>query len=400
MNSRLIPLASIICIGLLLLPACSDEDSPTEPGNGNGGGGGDDPTITAISPPGAGAGVAVKITGTDFGASQGSGGVSVAGTSAAVETWSDTEIEFTMPSGVPTDSEVTFTVTTDAGGTASSQIDIAPPNVIRVTADNEADYYPCWSAGGTYIYFCTTRFEPANWDLARIPFGGGEIQRATSHEGPDFYPDVKHSSGELAWSSTMDHLGQNADGDLEIFTGFIAFQPGGFSTTSLETRNESRDLDPAWAQTIAGYDLTWTHEVVDESGNFIKWMVMRHGMGGAEEVTEGRQPNFSPDGEWIVYSHDGDIYKVDMATETEVQLTDGGSDTYPHWGSNDKIVFQRYGTTASYDIYVMNADGSDLQELIATRAHEYYPTWSPDASMLVYYAHRWSYYDIYVYVVP
>jgi Tol biopolymer transport system component len=333
--------------------------------------------------------------------SQGSGGVSIFGTSAPIETWSDTEIEFTMPNGVPSDVQISITVTNNDGGMASTQYDITPPNVIRITADNDMDHYPCWSSGGAYIYFCTTRFEPTNWDIARIPFGGGAIQRATNYEGPDFFPDIRHSSGELAWSSTRDHLGYNTEGDYEIFTGFRSFQPGGFSTTGIDTQNESRDLDPAWAQTVhAGYDMTWTYEVVDQAGNFIKWMVMRHGQGSIEEVTEGQHPNFSPNGQWIVYSHQGDLYKIETTGDTPVQLTDTGYDTYPHWGSNDRIVFQRYVSGTAEDLYVMNSDGTDVQELIATRSREYHPTWSPDASKVVYYAHRGSLYDIYVIVVP
>jgi hypothetical protein len=360
------------------------------------------PAITSVMPPGAGAEITVTLSGTGFGASRGSGGITVSGIAASIETWADTTIAFTMPAGVATDTLAPLTVTNDGGKTATTSIDIPPPNVMRITADNDMDHYPCWGPGGSHVWFSTTRFGGANWEIARIPSGGGVVQRATYDNGADFYCDVRLSSGELAWSSTRDHLGSNTDGDFEVLTGFRAFLPGGITTINIATTNDSRDLDPAWAPKVhAGYDLAWTHEVVDPAGRFVKWTVVRRGTGTIEEVTEGRQPSFSPNGQWMVYSHQGDLYKIQTTGGTPVQLTATGRDTYPHWGANDRIVFQRYGsTTASEDIYVMNADGTDVQTLVATRSQEYHPSWSPDASRVAFHAHRSSQFDIYVVAVP
>jgi Tol biopolymer transport system component len=122
--------------------------------------------------------------------------------------------------------------------------------------------------------------------------------------------------------------------------------------------------------------------------------------GPPTELTEGRQPNFSSNGRWIVYNHQDNIYKIEIQGGSPIQLTDTGHDSYPNWGwANDKIVFQRYGS-GGYDIYMMNSDGTDVQELVATTNMEYTPSWSSDCSKIVYCGHRWSNFDIYVYVVP
>ncbi len=398
MNTRTTIILLFLCLTSWLLAGCSSDDPPTAPNNTGGGG---DPTVTAISPPGAAAGLKAKIIGTNFGAVKRAGSVKVTGIDAAIETWSDTEIEFIVPPGVQSDVLGNVAVTTSGGKTVSSEFDIPPANTYRVTTDIAMDEYPCWGPGASYIYFCSTRSGGANWDLYRIPATGGETQRLTNYDGPDFYPDVRASSGEIAWSSTADHLGYNMDGDYEIFTGYLVGVQGGEVTWGLATQNESRDLDPAWANDLGGgYHMASTWEAVDQDGNFLAWKVMMHGVGEIIELTEGRQPNFSSNGEWVVYNHQENIYKSPTTEDTPEQLTDTMHDSYPHWGwVNDKIVFQRYAS-GSYDIYSMNSDGTDVQELVATSNHEYTPSWSFDCTKIVYCGHRWGNFDIYVYVVP
>ena len=170
----------------------------------------------------------------------------------------------------------------------------------------------------------------------------------------------------------------------------------------MRTNNESRDLDPAYANTVyAGYSMVYTWEEVDQDGYFLAWKIMLHGTGGPTELTEGRQPNFSSYGREVVYTHEDNIYKISPDGGEPVQLTNTNHDWYPHWGwANDKIVFQRNNGYTFEDIMVMNSDGSDVQTLVGTRSDEYCPTWSPDCTKIVYYALVGGQFDIYVYVVP
>lgn len=66
------------------------------------------PTITSMSPTSGPVGIAVMLTGTNFGASQGSSSVSLNGTGAVVTNWSSTSITALVPTGATTG---TFTVT-------------------------------------------------------------------------------------------------------------------------------------------------------------------------------------------------------------------------------------------------------------------------------------------------
>ena len=398
MNPRRILISIVLCSAMVLAAGCSDGDSTSGPGPDVGG----SPAISGILPPGAGPGTQITISGSNFGSDQGTGGVQVAGSDASIDSWSDTEIICTLPAGLSESASADVTVTIGSGQSGSSQIQITPPNIYRVTTDIAMDHYPCWSANGDYIYFSSTRSGGANWDIYRISSIGGTTDRITSDDAPDFYPDVNPSTGELAWTSQMTHI-NNSDGDYEIFYGFPAcFETGCSIWTAMLTSNESRDLDPAYAITVyMGYSMVYTWEEVDQDGYFLAWKVMLHTTGPPVELTEGRQPNFSYDGQWVVYTHEDNIYKILTDGGTPTQLTDTNHDWYPHWGrTNDKIVFQRYNSGNFEDICVMNSDGTGVDTLVSTRNYEYCPSWSPDCTKIAYYALISGNYDVYVYVVP
>jgi hypothetical protein len=88
------------------------------------------PTITSVSPSSGPTGTAVTITGSNFGATQGSSTVMFNGTAATVTSWSATSIGVTVPSGASTgnvvvtvngiaSNGVSFTVTGGTGGNGS-----------------------------------------------------------------------------------------------------------------------------------------------------------------------------------------------------------------------------------------------------------------------------------------
>lgn len=396
MYPRDILISLVLCAAMALAGGCSDGDSTSGPE------GGGSPAISGILPPGAGSGTQVTIHGSNFGDDQGTGGVQVAGSDAVVESWSGAEIVCTLPAGLSEGASATVTVKTNAGKSASSQVAVTRANTYRVTTGGAMNHFPCWSANGDWIYYSSTASGGANWDIYRIPAIGGTAERVTFDDASDFYPDINPSTGELAWSSQMEHI-SNSDGDYEIFYGYpVCIGPGASCSVTMLTNNESRDLDPAYAITVySGYSMAYTWEEVDQDGDFLAWKVVLRSGGLPVVLTEGRQPNFSSNGQWVVYTHQDNIYKIPTGGGTPVQLTDTSHDWYPHWGwTNDKIVFQRSNGGNFEDIFVMNSDGTDVQALVSTTSNEYCPSWSPDCTKIVYYALVGGNFDIYVYVVP
>ncbi|MGB5850472.1 MAG: hypothetical protein WBH40_18425, partial [Ignavibacteriaceae bacterium] len=99
----------------------------------------------------------------------------------------------------------------------------------------------------------------------------------------------------------------------------------------------------------------------------------------------------APDGTRIVFisTRDGnfEIYVMKADGSNLQRLTNNYyEDIHPDWSPDgDKIIFNSK-INDDYGIYVMNADGSNQQSLLDTSAWELFPRWSPDGSKIVFFA--------------
>lgn len=98
---------------------------------------------------------------------------------------------------------------------------------------------------------------------------------------------------------------------------------------------------------------------------------------------EGGYPSVSPDGEWIAFVRDGDIYRVNIdGFDERLLLDDPAIDfSYPAWSPDGHTI-----AVSSFDgerggIYLVDAEGGAPERL---NEHGSQPAWSPDGQTIVF----------------
>lgn len=85
-----------------------------------------------------------------------------------------------------------------------------------------------------------------------------------------------------------------------------------------------------------------------------------------------------------------DIFVMNADGTEQVQLTkDPSNELEPSWSPDGgKIAFISDRNGQNFDIYLMNADGSNVRQLTDDSANEFGPVWSPDGTQIVFNSDR------------
>ena len=117
-------------------------------------------------------------------------------------------------------------------------------------------------------------------------------------------------------------------------------------------------------------------------------------------------PAWSPDGARIAFSGARDVYAVTVATRRLTRLTRSaepwrGNYTPAYSPDGRTIALSRATSEFNSDIFLMNADGSNLRRLTRTDGthddlgEETMPAWTPDGRRLVYVSNRDGNWELY-----
>jgi Tol biopolymer transport system component len=155
------------------------------------------------------------------------------------------------------------------------------------------------------------------------------------------------------------------------------------------TRSPQWDVDAQWSPD--GRRLSFSRQPPRSSGvsRSVVWIIDRDGT-GRRRLAPGYGARWAPDGTRLVYEAPSDatgqLFTINVDGSEKLLLLSVPEPVQPAgWSPNGvKILFTRFhsATGGGADVYVMNADGTNVRRL----AHGYAGSWSPDGRKIVYTA--------------
>jgi Tol biopolymer transport system component len=220
------------------------------------------------------------------------------------------------------------------------------------------------------------------WRIAVKDGLEGEARRLTGGDANDFNPSFSPDGSRIAFNSDRD---SGPNGAHSIYTMNL-------DGSDIKRITEGTGRNPSYSPDGS----TIVYQSDREGGREHLWAVPVNG-GEPRQITRGTQndtaPNWSRDGTRIVYQSDAGggvthIFTVDARGGTPRQLTDGAArDNRPVWSPDGKqIAFARFENN-QWNIYVMNADGSNIRKL-TDGTFNINPSWSPDGKQIIFQSDR------------
>lgn len=105
--------------------------------------------------------------------------------------------------------------------------------------------------------------------------------------------------------------------------------------------------------------------------------------------------SWSPDGKWLIYTagRDGGIFNIyripSDGSGPEEKLTDVPTlDDGPEYSPDGKYIYFNSARTGSMELWKMNPDGSDLEQLTDDEYQNWFPHFSPDGKWIVFLSYN------------
>jgi Tol biopolymer transport system component len=113
-----------------------------------------------------------------------------------------------------------------------------------------------------------------------------------------------------------------------------------------------------------------------------------------------RRPSIAPDLSRVVFSIPSptgqQIASVNLQGQDRKDLTQAGLNNGPTYSPDGRQIAFGSSRDGNFEIYVMNADGSNARRLTNSPALDVRPAWSPDGKRIAFTSNRDGNYEIYV----
>lgn len=230
------------------------------------------------------------------------------------------------------------------------------------------NYYPAFAPGGQMVVFASNR--NGTFDLYLLILESGNLSQLTNRIGNVLSPSFSPDGQKIVFANRA------AEGPTSIWV----IDKGGTNPKLLYPA-PNNVVAVAWSpdgSTIA-YAMS-----LDQPKEFEIFLMNPDGT-NHRRISQGLlgiggSLAWSPDSRYLLIfagpPGDKDIYRLDVSNGNFLRLTSGGNNTAASYSPDGaQIVFNSLRNDGQADLYIMNADGSDLRQLTTHPEPDWQPRW-------------------------
>ena len=241
-----------------------------------------------------------------------------------------------------------------------------------------------------------------NYDIFISDIYNGHITQLTKNKWIDFNPSISPDSKKLLFVS-------DRDGNREIYKADIEWLDGYTQWRGNNLKNLTNSIEHDWTPVYSPVENKIVFSTYFPHNDNYDIFIMNDDGTNKENLTNTSSyekfPQFSPDGSFIIYQgwEKGkmEIFFLGLLDRNNINLTRNikYNDIISHgnaFSPNGEYIVFTSERDGNRNIYLMKANGSDLQQLTINESNDYEPIFSPNGEYIVFTSERDGNKEIYI----